>query len=328
MSKAMGIPAIGHATCGGHVTLLFTVEDSEIEPYLQGSRGAGLCLDTGCRVSVRGVHGQWGVNVGFRGFEGSEDIVRGIFDVVSEDLPQIRKMKWDVAVNNNLPTSQGFGMSAALAIAVSRAIQRAVGEEYELSLRRSLLHAHIAERLSSSGLGDVTGISAGGVEIRTSPGAPFHGDGLQKGPGVALGWFQDMEMTLVWPKEKGHHTSEYIDDLDWKMSISESGRASMLSLVDIWGPSCWPMLLSTARSFVEQSGLLTDGGRGGLLKAVNSVIGKTDEQAVASLCLLGNSIVITRRELMAPVNLGIIEDALSETDLLFRRVKLAKLSSV
>ena len=328
MSKAMGIPAIGHATCGGHVTLLFTVEDSEIEPYLQGSRGAGLCLDTGCRVSVRGVHGQWGVNVGFSGFEGSEDIVRGIFDVVSEDLPQIRKMKWDVAVNNNLPTSQGFGMSAALAIAVSRAIQRAVGEEYELSLRRSLLHAHIAERLSSSGLGDVTGISAGGVEIRTSPGAPFHGDGLQKGPGVALGWFQDMEMTLVWPKEKGHHTSEYIDDLDWKMSISESGRDSMLSLVDMWGPSCWPMLLSTARSFVEQSGLLTDGGRGGLLKAVNSVIGKTDEQAVASLCLLGNSIVITRRELMAPVNLGIIEDALSETDLLFRRVKLAKLSRV
>ena len=328
MSKAMGIPAIGHATCGGHVTLLFTVEDSEIEPYLQVSRGAGLCLDTGCRVSVRGVHGQWGVNVGFRGFEGSEDIVRGIFDVVSEDLPQIRKMKWDVAVNNNLPTSQGFGMSAALAIAVSRAIQRAVGEEYELSLRRSLLHAHIAERLSSSGLGDVTGISAGGVEIRTSPGAQFHGDGLQKGPGVALGWFQDMEMTLVWPKEKGHHTSEYIDDLDWKMSISESGRASMLSLVDMWGPSCWPMLLSTARSFVEQSGLLTDGGRGGLLKAVNSVIGKTDEQAVASLCLLGNSIVITRRELMGPVNLGIIEDALSETDLLFRRVKLAKLSRV
>ena len=36
------------------------------------------------------------MNVGFRGFEGSEDIVRGIFDVVSEDLPQIRKMKWDV----------------------------------------------------------------------------------------------------------------------------------------------------------------------------------------------------------------------------------------
>ena len=88
------------------------------------------------------------------------------------------------------------------------------------------------------------------------------------------------------------------------------------------------MLLSTARSFVEQSGLLTDGGRGGLLKAVNSVIGKTDEQAVASLCLLGNSIVITRKDLMTPVNLGIIEDALSETDLLFRRVKLAKLSRV
>ena len=126
-------------------------------------------------------------------------------------------------------------MSAALAIAVSRAIQRAVGEEYELSLRRSLLHAHIAERLNSSGLGDVTGISAGGVELGPRRVRHFT-EMAQKGPGVALGWFQDMEMTLVWPKEKGHHTSEYIDDLGWKMSISESGRASMLSLVDMWGP--------------------------------------------------------------------------------------------
>ena len=96
-------------------------------------------------------------------------------------------------------------------------------------------------------------------------------------------------MTLVWPKEKGHHTSEYIDDLGWKMSISESGHASMLSLVDMWGPTCWPMLLSSARSFVEESGLLTDGGRGGLLEAVNSVIAKTDEQAVASSAYSGTA---------------------------------------
>ena len=96
----------------------------------------------------------------------------------------------------------------------------------------------------------------------------------------------------------------------------------------MWGPSCWPILLSSARSFVEQSGLLSDGGRGGLLEAVNSVIARTDEKAVASLCLLGNSIVITRNDLMSTVNLGIIEAALSETGLLFRRVKLANLSRV
>ena len=44
MSKATGIPAIGHATCGGHVTLLFTVEDSEIEPYYKVAEELGCVL--------------------------------------------------------------------------------------------------------------------------------------------------------------------------------------------------------------------------------------------------------------------------------------------
>ena len=326
MVSPMGIPCMGHATCGGHITLMFTVEDSSSEPYLQGSRGAGLCLETGCEVSLKGVRGEWGIDVMFRGFEGSKEIVNVIFDVVSMDLPQIRNMSWAVVVNNHLPTSQGFGMSAALAIATSRAIQRAMGEEYELSLRRSLLHAHIAERQSSSGLGDVTGISVGGVEIRTRPGSPFHGKGMQKGPGVATGWFADMEMTLVWPEEIGHHTSEYIDDDDWKERLSNSGESSIHSLLEGWGPRCWPTLLSSSRAFVENSGLLDDGGRGNILNKVESAISKTGEGAIASLCLLGNSVVITRRELAVPVDLDHIEKALSGSGLRVKRVRLAGLS--
>ena len=170
-----------------------------------------------------------------------------------------------------------------------------MGEEYELSLRRSLLHAHIAERQSSSGLGDVTGISVGGVEIRTRPGSPFHGKGMQKGPGSRQDGSADMEMTLVWPEEIGHHTSEYIDDDDWKERISNSGESSIQSLLEDGGRGVGQLFFHPHERLWKIA-VYWIGGRGNILNKVESAISKTGEGAIASLCLLGNSVVITRRD--------------------------------
>ena len=298
----MKLPAIGHASCGGHVTLLFTVEDDAPQAHLQGSRGAGICLDTGCDVAVRGTTGDWGLDIRFEGHQGNADLVREIIEVVAEDLPLIKQKHWTLIIRNRLPPSQGFGMSAALAIATSRAIQRAMGEEYEISLRRSMLHAHVCERRTSSGLGDVLGISAGGVEIRTSPGSPFSGNGLQSGPGVSRGWSDSMEMILIWPDKEGHHTSEYINDPLWKKSITQSGGRLLSTLEEKWGEGSWNDLMSYARSFVEESGLLDDSSRMDLLNMVEDSITKSGEDAVASLCLLGRSIIVTKRQLKSEVD--------------------------
>jgi len=299
----MKLPAIGHASCGGHVTLLFTVEDDTPHVHLQGSRGAGICLDTGCDVAVRGLVGDWGLDIRFEGHQGNTDLVREIVEVVAEDLPLIKQKHWTLIIRNRLPPSQGFGMSAALAVATSRAIQRAMGEEYEISLRRSMLHAHVCERRTSSGLGDVLGISAGGVEIRTSPGSPFSGSGLQSGPGVSRGWSVSMEVILIWPDKEGHHTSEYINDPLWKKSITQSGDRLLSTLEGKWGEGSWNDLISCARSFVEESGLLGDSSRMDLLKMVEDSITKSGEDAVASLCLLGRSIIVTKKELGCEVDL-------------------------
>ena len=45
---------LGRGTCGGHVTLLFTVEDLDEDPIKQGSLGAGLCLTDGVEAIARG----------------------------------------------------------------------------------------------------------------------------------------------------------------------------------------------------------------------------------------------------------------------------------
>ena len=302
MGVEMNLPAIGHASCGGHVTLLFTVEDDAPEAHLQGSRGAGICLDTGCDVAARGLTGDWGLDIRFEGHQGNADLVREIIEVVAEDLPQIKQKNWTLIIRNRLPPSQGFGMSAALAVATSRAIQRAMGEEYEISLRRSMLHAHVCERRTSSGLGDVLGISARGVEIRTSPGSPFSGSGLQSGPGVSRGWSDSMEVILIWPDKEGHHTSEYINDPLWKKSITQSGDRLLSTLEGKWGEDSWNDLISCARSFVKESGLLNDSSRMDLLNMVEDSITKSGEDAVASLCLLGRSIIVTKKKLGSEVD--------------------------
>ena len=38
---------------GGHITLLFSIHDDALLPRNQGSRGAGICLDKGVRVSIQ-----------------------------------------------------------------------------------------------------------------------------------------------------------------------------------------------------------------------------------------------------------------------------------
>ena len=79
------------------------------------------------------------------------------------------------------------------------------------------------------------------------------------GPGHSEGWTESIPVVLAWRANPGRHTSEYIDDDDWKQSITEAGRKQMDQLSDgPWDNSRWDELLNSAEVFSKQSGLSDD----------------------------------------------------------------------
>ena len=309
---------LGRGTCGGHVTLLFTVDDLDEDPIKQGSLGAGLCLTDGAEAIARGEFGDYSLEVKFLHGNGDAKIFQQVLDLLSEEISEISDYSWEIAVRNKLPSSQGFGMSAAGAIAAAAAFQRALGLPHEESFRRSLAIAHLVERRNSTGLGDVTALAAGGVERRLKPGSPYSGPDLLNGPGRAEGWTESIPVVLAWRANPGRHTSEYIDDVDWKRSITEAGRKQMLQLSEgTWDNSRWGELLNSAEAFSNQSGLSDDASRSALVDAGKNAILRAgvDSDTSVLLCMLGESISIVPQNLSKEIPLDKILSELSKEGL-------------
>ncbi len=286
---------LGRGTCGGHVTLLFTVEDLDDDPIRQGSLGAGLCLADGAEAVARGEPGEYSLRVRFLDGTGDPRMFQQVLDLLKDENDEFGEMSWEIAIRNHLPSSQGFGMSAAGAVAAAAAFQRALGLPHEESLRRSFAIAHKVERANSTGLGDVTALAAGGVERRLSPGAPFSGSELTAGPGRAEGWSKETQVLLAWRASPGRHTSEYIDHPDWKRLITEAGQAQMDHLAEgDWNASRWTELLEAAEAFATDSRLIDDAARATLIEAGQNATERAGlaAQTAVLLCMLGESIAI------------------------------------
>ena len=286
---------LGRGECGGHVTLLFTVNDEALDPVGQGSLGAGLCVDDGVEVVAYGEQGGFGLKVSFEGTEGDSRLYDSVLNLLVEEIPEAKEIAWEISVRLALPVSQGFGMSASGAVAAALAFQRAMGLPKEESLRRSYLISHQVERNRSTGLGDVTALAAGGCERRLEAGAPYHGSLLHAGPGHAEGWSCSTPVVLAWRPDAGKHTSIYIDDPVWKESISCAGAKQMQTLSEgEWDIERWTELLDSAKCFAEESGIQADSSRVDLLSMVDDSMQKCGitEESVAMLCMLGESVAI------------------------------------
>ncbi len=147
-----------------HITCFFEpcIYDSYIE---SGSRGAGINLSKGAYTTIRVE-------------EKPDQIIETYLNGRRIDSPLIkdcvkqliRDEKLHVAVENQLelPVSQGFGMSAASLLGTSVGIAKLL----DLDETEATRIAHTVEIKHHTGLGDITGILAGGVEIRIKPGIP------------------------------------------------------------------------------------------------------------------------------------------------------------
>ena len=312
--------SLGRGHSGAHLTLLFSIEDSSDDPLFQGSLGVGICLEDGVEAFAKGEEGRYGLEVDFVKGIGDLKLYEEVLEYLSKDLPDVLDLSWELKIKLELPTSQGFGMSASGAIAAAEAFQRAIGIPYEECRRRAFLIAHLVERNRSTGLGDTTALSAGGVERRLKAGSPYNGEKLMNGPGISEGWSDNIPVLLAWKERTGTHTANYIDNIIWKENISSAGLVQMDELSKgNWDRSRWNDILDSAQKFVEESKLIDDLSRNELRKITNQCLVSMglEDNFVPLLCMLGESIAIVPRDLSAKYeNIELISNKLQDLGVL------------
>ncbi|HKS59670.1 MAG TPA: hypothetical protein VJS68_02705, partial [Thermoplasmata archaeon] len=158
---------IVEAWAPGHVTGLFTPELEAPDPRARGSTGAGLVLDLGVTaVASRERSDSLSLEVA-----SDLGIPLPISTQAARTLLAVRKGRFTVLLRHDLPVGQGFGMSAAGALATGLSIAGLIG----LSRSRAVEAAHRAELRFGGGLGGVAATLGGGLEIRTRAGLPPRG---------------------------------------------------------------------------------------------------------------------------------------------------------
>jgi pantoate kinase len=197
----------------GHVTTFFSAHPDE-DPRRAGSRGAGLALSDGVRVTVRvPSEAAPDAEAPADGADATEapahpGVSRAARVTLNGDptrVPPVGRVLdglgapagTTVVADSPLPLGTGFGVSGGLALGTALAADAAVGPtrtENEL-----VTLAHTAEVAAGTGLGDVVAQARGGVPVRLEPGAPPRGrlDGLPARPRLEYVSFGELSTERV-----------------------------------------------------------------------------------------------------------------------------------
>ena len=249
------------AFCPGHVSCVFQPVTS-FDAMCTGSRGIGIRLNKGATATVEerddGV-----VNIYLDGTQEIAHITR----MVAENLAPGRG--FDIRIENDLPVSQGFGMSAASALAAGLCIADMTGRSRSDAFKA----AHAAEVMGGGGLGDVAAIVAGGdIPVRTVAGFPPFGR-------VENADFTIDHLTLVVIGGELRTDSVLGDPFTLK-KVREAAVESMDSF--IMDPS-YENLFDVSNAFSSKSGLESPAVR----RAIGCLMGAGHR---AGMCMLGNSL--------------------------------------
>jgi len=241
----------------GHVTGFFSPCAAD-DPIRAGSRGAGVTLSDGVRVTVRADDGP-ASRLTLDGDPLSMPPVETVLDALDADGVC-------VVAESDLPLGTGFGVSGAMALGTALAANHVLGRGRSENDLVAL--AHRAEVLAGTGLGDVVAQARGGVPIRLDPGSPPHGrlDGVPETRRIEYVTFGDLSTVDV-----------LAGDTD---PLADAGDRALSRLVD--RPTL-PELLAASRWFARETGLPTDRVRG----VVDDVV---DAGGAASMAMLGETV--------------------------------------
>ncbi|HMK45216.1 MAG TPA: pantoate kinase [Methanocella sp.] len=245
-----------------HITGFFVIcEDPD--PLRTGSCGAGLSLDDG--VQTEAVLSEDGMTrVFLNGVESEAITTRTLISQLTD-----RPVK--VESRLSIPSGGGLGASAAGAMSTALALNRLLG--LNRTFNELCYAAHIAEVTSRTGLGDVAGMSNGGVEIRLKPGVPFVLDRIQIQP-----------MYIYYIHFGPISTKSVLSDEHEKEQINESGRKCLKALLK---KPTFEEFMRLSRDFSVETGLISDK----VLKAVEAV---EAAGGLASMAMLGDTVFSTK----------------------------------
>ncbi|HLM70061.1 MAG TPA: pantothenate kinase, partial [Thermoplasmata archaeon] len=159
--------SVARAFAPGHLTGVFRPEAGDRDPRARGSVGAGIVLELGAWAEARFTRGGRSIlrveGDGRDSWPISEDVARRL----RPDAPGTLVVR----LKHELPVGQGFGMSAAGALATALALASISGTPRSQAVQV----AHLADLFGGGGLGGVAAILGGGLEVRRQPGVPPYG---------------------------------------------------------------------------------------------------------------------------------------------------------
>ncbi|MFB6128188.1 MAG: pantoate kinase [Halorhabdus sp.] len=238
----------------GHVTGFFSVVRTD-DPTTTGSRGGGIALSDGVRVTVEPAPE---TTMTIDGRTVQIEAVERVLDALEVEATVIGE--------TNLPIGAGFGVSGAMALGTALA-GNAVFDR-RLSRDELVTVAHGAEVQAETGLGDVVAQAAGGLTLRLEPGDPTENrlDAIPARSRVEYVTFGELDTATVIGGDTDRLT-----------------RAGEQALSTVVGEPTVEQFMYASRRFAREADLLTD--------KVRDVI--TDVAAVdgeASMAMLGETV--------------------------------------
>jgi pantoate kinase len=256
------------AFCPGHITGFFQVCQHE-DVLTCGSRGAGLSISLGVFSEVEVREGEGRIEVWLNCLKARAPVT----EQTVRSLLGTRKM--DVVVRNELqlPVAQGFGTSAAGSLSAAWALAHLLG----LPEGEAYAAAHSAEITNRTGMGDVSGIMRGGIELRDRPGLPPIGNVRR------LEGHMDLVLAVVGPSMP---TAELLDQEGVREDINVVGERCVELLA--MEPTL-ENLFRLSNEFMEGSGLSTP--------EVRRAVWEAKKWGWASQAMIGNSVFATGPDL-------------------------------
>lgn len=247
----------------GHLTCFFQPVSSH-DPLSAGSRGAGIRLSIGSTVTVKPTTEEPYTKINGKIVEGR--IVRNVVRTLDPTRD------YDIIVRHSLPEGQGFGTSAADAVAAALCVCRQTGKGFVEGYRV----AHTVELLEGGGQGDVSGIMSGFRQpLRTVAGLPPFGR--------VDDTFVPVEKLTLFTVGPPMDTKSILSNSDLMAKIRETGASATDEYLK---DTSLDSLFEISNRFSEKSNLRSPE----IDEAINIL---EDEGHKAAMCMLGNSLFTT-----------------------------------